>query len=81
MKEEKEEMIAKQNKLEKQLNAEKVLKQQAINKLAEVMNRKDASKDNKKNKVCWELCSVNLKMGQIYPIKPRWNDCISLTTM
>jgi len=37
---------------EKQLNTEKMLKLQAVNKLAEVMNRKDMSKDNRKNKVC-----------------------------
>nr|CAB3265667.1 rho-associated protein kinase 2 [Phallusia mammillata] len=36
---------------EKQIATEKLLKVQAIHKLAEVMNRKDMSKDNRKNKV------------------------------
>lgn len=36
---------------ESKLKTEKMLKMQAVNKLAEVMNRKDMSKDNRKNKV------------------------------
>ena len=39
------------NKYEKQLNSEKVLKLQAVNKLAEIMNRKDMTKESRKNKV------------------------------
>jgi len=38
--------------LKKQLHSEKLLKTQAVNKLAEIMNRKDFGKDNqKRNKV------------------------------
>ena len=49
----KEDEIAKiRQTFESKLKTEKILKAQAVNKLAEVMNRKDMSKDNRKNKVC-----------------------------
>jgi Rho-associated protein kinase 2 len=38
-------------KLKKQLKQEQLLKMQAVNKLAEIMNRKDMSNTGRKNKV------------------------------
>ena len=58
MKQELDETKSAKEKVEKQLKTEKVLKQQAVNKLAEVMNRKDMSKDNKKNKVLRNVRNV-----------------------
>ena len=51
MKKSNDDIMIAQVKLEKQINQEKLLKQTAVNKLAEIMNRKDTSKDNRKNKV------------------------------
>jgi len=49
-------------KVEKQLSTEKVLKQQAINKLAEIMNRKDWNNDKRKNKVKFQFEGVKMQM-------------------
>ena len=49
MKEEMTEMDKKLEALQRQLNTEKLLKLQAVNKLAEIMYRKDPKKSNKEN--------------------------------